>query len=253
MSTTAQESKPFRSHPLNLDCAATFDLLAREYYLADRHPTCANFAALHELVRDMLRPWVLEGERYLEVGCGSGQLDLIAQNSEVVLTDVSEEMLSLARHRTEGRVVCRRMNALEPDFPDRYFAGVAAFLADPYNTTRFYEAIRNVIKPTGFLAVTLPNHLWASTLRRRLGFPPEETRFIFRHKYELAVPSITRSPEGQVHVLNAAGFAVLQFKTLALESVERPTPSHHVRYAAEDLEMRATEVPLLDVYLCRID
>lgn len=229
--------------------AEAYDLLAREYYERQKHPTCANFAALHAVALDMIGSRVRPGERYLEVGCGMGQLDLVASPYDVVLTDVSEGMLSLARRRTGGLVVCRKMNAFEPDFPACTFAGVACFLADPYNHELFYRAIRNVLKTSGFLLVTVPNHVWASALRRRLNIPLEQTIFIVHGQHTLAVPSITRPVKEQLSLLSRSGYDVVFSTTMNLSVVRGSTPSHHVRFAAEELALDATTVPLLDLYV----
>lgn len=228
---------------------AGYDLLAREYYCPEKHPTCFNFTALHTLVLASLRPLLKPGELYLEVGCGRGQLDVIVAEGHVVLTDLSEGMLALARSRTQGRVPCQRMNAFDPHFPDRTFAGVAAFLADAYNHVSFFSAIRRVLKPCGFLAVTLPSHVWATALRSRLGFTLQETHFICGGKAEVAVPSITRPVSVQKELFSRLGYTVLLATTLSLELLAATEPSHHVRLAAAQLELEPRAMPLLDVYV----
>lgn len=226
---------------------AGYDLLSNEYYTPDKHPTCANFTSLHLHTSDILRRWIKPGHRYLEVGCGNGRLDLIANRSRVVLTDLSEGMLMHARKRTRGLVLCRRMNAFEPDFPDESFDGVGAFLADSYNHPSFYRAIRKVIKPGGLLFLTLPNHIWATALRSSLNFPSHETVFIVGGEQRVPIPSITRLAPDQAELLSNLGFDVVLSTTLNLNSVA--TPSEHVRIAGEALGLRSTSVPLLDLYL----
>lgn len=58
--------------------------------------------------------------RILEVGCGTGGLSVHLvkkfQGSEIVLSDISIEMLSVCRHRIGGRAEFRQMDG---EFPDR--------------------------------------------------------------------------------------------------------------------------------------
>ncbi len=226
-----------------------YELLAPEYYLADRHPTCANFSELHRLVLKLLQPRIKPGKMYLEVGSGAGQIDLLVGEDNAFLTDLSEQMLMLAKQRTGGRVRCLQMNAFKPNLPKVSFGGVAAFLADPYNHEAFYTGIREVIEPGGFLALTLPNHTWALALRGRLGFLLDETTFISIENGSVTVPSITRPIAEQVDLLSRSGYTPVIASSLSIDMLSEITPSHHVRFAARELGVESTAIHLLDLYI----
>ena len=220
-----------------------------EYYCPTRHPTCANFGALHTVILQELHALMVGRGPYLEVGCGEGRLDAVSSSADIVLTDISEEMLAHARRRTAGKVKCHVMNALAPTLTHEKFAGIAAFMADPYNIPEFYFAIRDCLAEGGFLAVSLPNHIWASAVREHLAMPSDETAFIVNGTSTVAVPSITRPIEVQAAVFKSAGLEIVRQLTASLRHVSGVIPSHHVRYAADRLRLDPLDVPLVDFFV----
>jgi Methylase involved in ubiquinone/menaquinone biosynthesis len=231
--------------------AAAYEELALEYYVRERHPTCANFDVLQDASLPDLRP-VAEGTNgsWLEVGCGQGRLDRLVKTNQVILSDISPSMLALAQRRTDDRISCRLMDAFQLPFEDGSLQGVVAFLADPYNHSTFFAQSRRVLRPGGCLAFTLPNHDWAVAVRAALGHPLDETHFSHRDKKNLRVPSLTRSISLQCGLLEALGFRVESAYTVGLVKCPEVVPSHHVVLAARILGCDPYDVPLLDVYVC---
>ena len=229
---------------------AGYELLAPEYYIPARHPTCANFDLLHQHVLELLQDFVRPDGHYLEVGCGRGRLDLVCPKSQVLLTDIVEGMVSLAFQRTGGECRCCVLDVMAPDMPQGQCNGIGAFLADPYNIPRFFSQMHGLLAPKGFLVVTLPSHFWASVLRRRLGMRENETTFILLDRSTIVVPSLTRSTEDQVEMMKVCGFNVELCGALSLNDLDASSsPSHHVRLAAEAVGLAPEEFPLLDYYL----
>ena len=230
--------------------AAVYVELAAEYYIQERHPTCANFDTLQEVFLQDLRPLVEGADGiWLEVGCGRGRLDRLVAPQQVILSDISEFMLALARRRTEGHVSCRIVDAFQPPFEDGSLQGVVAFLADPYNHPVFFSQARRILSDGGWLSFTLPNHDWATAVRAALGQPLEETHFIHRDQRILRVPSLTRGVVQQCELLHALGFRVLSVYSVSLMNWPAVLPSHHVILAARILGCDPRHVPLLDVYI----
>ncbi len=226
-----------------------YDVLASEYYVSERHPTCANFGAIHDAIIDSLRPLVSGDGTYLEVGCGTGKLDRLRSGDGTVLTDLSGSMLQLARRRTSDGIRCERMDAFSPHFRDGSVRGAFAFLGDAYNHPVFFHRVHQMLVNGGHLVFTIPSHTWATALRSKLQIPLAETIFLHRSGKSVSAPSITRSVEDQAVLLTDVGFRLLSAETFTLEAAPKVMPSHHVVMAAEQLEVDPMRVPLLDVFI----
>jgi len=250
---SVQKATAFESDPRDLSAKSeeSYGELAPEYYCAHRHPTCANFDLLQDALLDTLRPLVSKDGFYVEVGCGKGRLDRLAERATVVLTDISDCMLGLARQRTRGRVRCERMNVFKPHFTDGTVDGVFGFLADPFNHGAFFQNSHRMLSEGGRLVVTLPNHEWAVAVRTALGQPIDQTTFINCQGRKVTAPSITRPRIEQIALMKAIGYDVQSTWALSLNSlaIGRPTPSHHVILAAQRLALDPLTAPLVDVFV----
>jgi SAM-dependent methyltransferase len=231
-------------------CEAAYDKMADEYYIPERHPTCANFDSIQEAVLPELRPLVQGNDGYwLEVGCGRGRLDYLAAPKQVILSDISEAMLSLARQRTGGRLSCRVINAFQLPFKNSSLQGVAAFLADPYNHSAFLSQVHRVLRPGGIVLLTLPNNEWARAVRTALGQSASEAHFIHRHQATIHVPSLTHSIDQQCELFRLCGLQVVSAYSMTLAKCPTAEPSHHVNLAAQILGCDPHDVPLVDFYV----
>jgi len=234
---------------LSLRCSNAYGMLASEYYLYDRHPTCGNFDVLQDSILSSFKPHVEREGTFVEVGCGRGRLDKLVGLKNAVLTDISESMLLLAQRRTKQAVRCERMNVFRPQFVSGSIQGVFAFLADGYNHPTFFQRTLDMLAVEGCLVLTLPNHVWARTLRAGLRMNVDETAFIHRTGQVISAPSITRELNAQREILTEAGFRIDSAKTLTLESCPGIVPSPHVAIAAKRLGIDPRNVPLLDVFV----
>ncbi len=106
------------------------------------------------------------GQRVLELACGAGGAGiaaaaLVAPGGEVVLSDVSEQMVTIAAARASARGVAnvraRRIDAEDIDEPDGSFDAVLCreglmFAADP---ARAVAEIHRVLRPAGRVAAAV--------------------------------------------------------------------------------------------------
>lgn len=106
------------------------------------------------------------GERVLELACGAGGAGIaaaarVAPGGEVVLSDVSEQMVRIAAARASARGVtnvrARRIDAEDIDEPDGSFDAVLCreglmFAVDP---ARAVAEIRRVLRPGGRVAAAV--------------------------------------------------------------------------------------------------
>lgn len=106
--------------------------------------------------------------RVLDIGCRDGSIGqlMCKRGNEVIGIDISETAVVLAREKG--------LNALRLDvevevlpFPEEFFDVVVAaeLIEHLYDTDRFLEGIRRVLKKDGFLVLTTPN---LGSLGRRL-------------------------------------------------------------------------------------
>jgi SAM-dependent methyltransferase len=183
---------------------APYDLIAGEYY-DPRHITSRNFdAAIEAYMQDWHCPFPTSG-LVLEVGSGRGTVTRYCRlpASRIIQTDVSMAMLSLQpRENARIRIRC---DARGLPFHAGVFAGVAAFLFDPYNESSTYEEIARVLAPRGIFVGTLPSHRWGALLRQLRGYSQGRARFRTRNGEFVEVPSLLSSDGELTCRLRAAG------------------------------------------------
>jgi len=131
--------------------------------LVDRVEKAALFDLLPEL----------QGQRVLEVGCGTGNISLAlaGRGARVAGLDVSAPMLAAAKHKARGHGLAFtwiRSQAGSLPFPEAVFDGVISVLALDFIQDRagaLGEMVR-VLRPGGFLVVALLNRYSLWTLKR---------------------------------------------------------------------------------------
>jgi len=112
-------------------------------------------------------------KKILDVGCGSGELalGLAKRGNHVFGIDISSKMLELCRQLLEKNNLSHRaffqtMEAGSLVFPDECFdiiicSGVVQYIDDE---DTFFNEIRRILMPDGFLILTVPNLLNISAL-----------------------------------------------------------------------------------------
>lgn len=105
-----------------------------------------------------------DGERVLEVGCGTGSLTFAlaaaAEVAEITAIDVSEVYLAAARSRNaDPRVTIEQGDACSLPFPDARFDRALAQLVLQFipDTERAVAEMRRVVKPGGTVAAAVWN------------------------------------------------------------------------------------------------
>jgi ubiquinone/menaquinone biosynthesis C-methylase UbiE len=142
----------------------------------------------------------------LDVGCGAGSaaLELAANGYQAAGIDFAPKMIERARTAAEQRglsVDFHVGSADSLDFPDGHFDAVIALglLASLPDDRHALDEMRRVLKPDGWLMVTLPNLL---ALDRWLGLPrslpilaPPRMRPLFRHVGNIARRLLRKPPQ----------------------------------------------------------
>ena len=169
-------------------------------------------------------------KRLLDIGCGFGGIALAIKSflelSEVYGVDIDESAVQEAGKRG---IIARKLDvANEPlPYPDNFFDLVTCFgVLDYFPTFDFVimEAYR-VLKPGGYICVTLPNLAsWHNRIALLLGYQPRDIEV--SQKYLVGVhPSYLKRgdiPVGHIHTITTKGFLQLMeiygFRTVNLSS-----------------------------------
>ena len=194
--------------------AASYELVAREYYDSDRHPTCANF---REASRIIFRRWltlVPNHSGVCEVGAGKSLLaELFAETkrnlSELTLVDESQTMLRYSDEWKDLGVRFHVASVFALPFATESFDVVASCLGDPYNSISFWVEVRRILKPNGICLFTTPSWEWAKTFRE-IADPKSIHSSVFElaDGSEVSLPSHIYPEEEQIRLVESADFAV---------------------------------------------
>ena len=154
----------------------------RNYVQAGKRSKYPDIAIRHQYFLEML---VGTHGRVLEIGCGSGQmqLDLLRRGYEVVGIDIATGMIEATRKLVNEKLPNARPRLLVGDiealaFPDAYFdvvlaAGVIEYLRSDEKSLR---EISRVLKPGGIVLLSVRNKLnlsrWITTSRDLLQSTP---------------------------------------------------------------------------------
>jgi len=105
---------------------------------------------------------IAEGERVLDLGCGTGDLaaDLAAAGARVIAADVAQAALERVAHRHPE--LERRLVAIDGPlpFPDGAFEAVwsSEVIEHVADTGQWLSEVRRVLAPRGRLLLTTPSH-----------------------------------------------------------------------------------------------
>ncbi|MCC8963524.1 methyltransferase domain-containing protein [Bradyrhizobium sp. Pear76] len=161
----------------------------------------------------------LNGQRWLDAGCGTGTLSrlLAARGCDVTGVDASAEMIAVARGRPADSTPAERLafrqipTIASLPFADRSFDGVlcASVLEYVPDAPQCLAQIHRVLRPGGLLLVSIPNR--GSLLRRgyKLAYAASSrlsARPLFRY---LAFSKFDTSPAAMQAMLRQHGLAML--------------------------------------------
>lgn len=145
-----------------------FDSIAPYYDAMNLIMTAGSWRLWQSVFRR--RNGIGAGDRVLDVGCGTGDLSLIAAgqvvpSGRVTGVDISEEMLAVARRKVckaglEERVDVVEGNALDLPFPAASFDVVISgfVLRNVVDLDRALEEMARVVRPGGRVAVMELSH-----------------------------------------------------------------------------------------------
>jgi SAM-dependent methyltransferase len=198
--------------------AASYELVAVEYYDSVRHPTCANFREASSI---LFRKWfnrIADNTRVCEIGAGKSLVAEILTKERrslrgLVLIDESPSMLSYSEiWKEEGvKLVIGSASAL-PCGSDSLDV-VASCLGDPYNSIALWNEVHRVLKPNGRCLFTTPSYDWAQAFRE--GTEMKASEFELRDGSHILLPSYIYSEKEQVRLIESADLKVSDISSVS--------------------------------------
>lgn len=121
------------------------------------------YRARNRLIVQLVRALPATGDRFLEVGCGSGEvLRALARDAGLRVTggELFPEGLELARHRVpEAELV--QLDAREMPFEEEFdFVGAFDVIEHIDDDLGVLRGMYGALRPGGHLIVTVPQHRW---------------------------------------------------------------------------------------------
>jgi ubiquinone/menaquinone biosynthesis C-methylase UbiE len=204
-----------------------YEALSPEYYDAEAHPTCANFTQASQLLLKAFHPALsafLDGlgraADFADAGCGRSVLagDLIRRGTHwhsLLLMDRSAGMLAHSRPFAEAGAVLAVADSGALPLRAGGVDVVAAFMADPFNTPQTWREFARIARPGSLSVFTAPSFPWASAFRAAQSLErPDSARFVTRARDAVYVPSHVLDDAAQRAMMEQAGFAVLQSRSI---------------------------------------
>ncbi len=137
-------------------------------------------------IKELFKP--IAPGNMLEIGCGTGHWTSFFSELgfEIIATDVSEAMLSLAKNKQLPNVTFAEADVCQLPFPDNHFDQVAAITSLEFcgNIEKAFAEIKRVLKPGGWLIAGCLNA--NSTLGKIKDNDPVLKHGYFMSKQELA-------------------------------------------------------------------
>ena len=196
--------------------AASYELVAQEYYDSERHPTCSNF---REASLILLRKWrvpILQSRSICEVGPGRSlvaEFVLSARGNldRLVLVDESASMLAFSEKWGDAGATLKIGSAFSLPLPSNAFDLVVSCLGDPYNALSFWTEVRRVLIPGGTCLFTTPSFDWAHSFRKGGDVAAMDSAdFTLLDGTHVQLPSFILSPTEQARLIQSAGLTLEQ-------------------------------------------
>lgn len=210
------------------DLTGDYDLVAREYYDIERHPTCRNFRdASLRFLKSVLLDLDCTGVN-IEVGSGASILaealsGIGVSLAATILADASLTMLAYSDHFIAAGAQPTIADATSMPFASGTAALIVASLGDPYNVPEFWAEVERCLARTGRCVFTTPSFEWASHFRRRA---PDELEscayFELRDGSSVYVPSIIHATRDQVALVRRHGFEVEAVRNIPARELPQP-------------------------------
>jgi SAM-dependent methyltransferase len=203
----------------------SYELVAREYYDPERHPTCANF---REASRTLFQRWlktVSIRAQICEVGAGKSLLAEILSEERTDLQSLAlvDESPSMLEYSEPWRYVGVRLDlasAFALPYGSESFDIVASCLGDPYNSWSFWVEVCRVLKPNGTCLFTTPSFDWAKSFRGATDTDAlHSSAFDLVDGSQVSLPSYIYPEPDEVQLMKSAKLTVSEISQVSIRDL----------------------------------
>lgn len=228
-----------------------YSAVAREYYNAVRHPTCANFGDLSEqFLTPRLKTLLSSNSKVLEVGAGRSivapiMAEKLGRLDNLTLLDSSIEMLEYSRSWKPLGATFVVAEACKTALAPNSFDFIVSSLGDPYNCSPFWLEMRRIIASGGLCLFTTPAPGWVAWFRKEETM--DQAEFLLDSGATVVVPSFILAKDRQRAVFRTAGWEIVESATYSAQDVKGPLSPKVIPDSAT-----TNPTDLLDGYLLRL-
>lgn len=114
------------------------------------------------LQRDIIVKDLIDGDKVLDVGCGSGKFIELLLQKILYGVDISDKYLDIAKERGYKEVYQTDLSCDQLPFPNKLFDSVICMevLEHLFDPVHALAEINRVLKPNGTLVISVPNIGW---------------------------------------------------------------------------------------------
>lgn len=207
---------------------SSFNVVADEYYIPTRHPTCNNFRSGSAMI---IADWFLHlpvDAKVCEVGAGKSVVaqDLLAQGrslAHLLITDESAPMLDYSRQFEVQGATLMVANAERLPVASGSIDWLVSSLGDPYNTLGFWSEAFRVLKPAGTAIFTTPAYDWAKCFRQETENSHAtftEAEFELVNGQKICLPSFIYPETDQRSLVEESGLTVRQVRHISIADLQ---------------------------------
>jgi ubiquinone/menaquinone biosynthesis C-methylase UbiE len=205
-----------------------------EYWseLAQRYDKVVDIV-LENDIRSLLNEKLIKEDhlgKVLEFGCGTGYFTktLVEKSDSVIASDISEEMLLIAKKRLEGldnlefrNEDCQMTNFVDETF-DTIFSGLVLLFVE--DKIKALNESHRILKPKGTLIITNPDPTLLKGFRKLKFF----LRSIITYRGNLP-PASFLSKKDLIDMFEETGFTVLNLEVIKDISDPSSVPAEYIK------------------------
>lgn len=206
-------------------------MVADEYYITSRHPTCDNFRTASKAI---IASWLcaeLQGCEICEVGAGKSvvaeQLLEIGQPlRHLLITDESRRMLAYSEQFEDLGATVRVADATQLPIASASIDLLISSLGDPYNLPAFWAEVARVLRAGGNAIFTTPAYAWAKHFRTKSTQTFAQAEFELLDGSKVLLPSFIYLDYEQRELIRKAGLEVIDTTNITIRDLqgERMSP-----------------------------
>lgn len=206
-------------------------MVAEEYYIPSRHPTCDNFRAASKMFVAAWLNHIPEGASICEVGAGKSVvaehlIEIGVPLSHLLITDQSARMLKYSTQFCQFGASLKEADATHLPLGAESVDYLISSLGDPYNVREFWVEVARVLGSAGKAIFTTPAYTWAKHFRVNGAQAFKEAEFELIDGSRVLLPSFIYSDCEQQNMIRAVGLNIVATHNILIRNLEGERLSH---------------------------